>query len=332
MFPTWTTWRACSTSTTPTPTSRPRCQSRSRGPLPCRRPIWFFTDRYVVSTSDPLRDEVVKIVDHIIDAGPVSEQPAPSLTITPSHVSGPAHKVLGPFTVTTNHPPATVTATGGRMFSDAAGTVPIANGADGGVRHEDLGTLGRVPTIAVLEATSKATVPSGNVYLYDGYTGGVSDAQHLILAKEGHLQTTVTGAAEFLAPGSLVVKKTIAGPAAGSQARVVIDVDCDDGVTRPDFVIPAGAPAGTTSKTYEPIAVGTKCTVTETSNGSLVGTAVVVTGDGQQVTIPSGGSDTVDITNTYHHIGSLLVRKTIAGPGAGSKARSGSTRCATAPP
>ena len=56
-------------------------------------------------------------------------------------MSGPAHKVLGPFTVTTNHPPATVTATGGNMFSDAAGTVPIAQDAIGAVRHGDLGAL-----------------------------------------------------------------------------------------------------------------------------------------------------------------------------------------------
>ncbi len=85
------------------------------------------------------------------------------------------------------------------------------------------------PTIAVLEATAEATVPSGNVYLYDG-NSGVSDAQHLILAKTGTLKTTVKAEAEFLPPGSLVVKKTITGPAAGSQAHVVIHVACDDGV------------------------------------------------------------------------------------------------------
>ena len=100
------------------------------------------------------------------------------------------------------------------------------------------------PAIVVLEATAEAVVPSGNVYLYDG-NSGVSDAQHLILAETGHLSTTVKAEAEFLPPGSLVVKKTITGPAAGSQAHVVIHVACDDGVARDDFVIPAGAPAGT---------------------------------------------------------------------------------------
>ena len=31
--------------------------------------IWFFTDRYVLNTSDPLRGTVVDIVDHIIKCG-----------------------------------------------------------------------------------------------------------------------------------------------------------------------------------------------------------------------------------------------------------------------
>ena len=66
-----------------------------------------------------------------------------------------------------------------------------------------------------------------------------------------------------------MVNKTITGPAAGSQGRVVIAVPCNDGVVRPAFVIPAGAPAGTTSRTYLNIPAGTMCTVNETSNGSV---------------------------------------------------------------
>ena len=62
------------------------------------------------------------------------------------------------------------------------------------------------------------------------------------------------------------------------------------------------------------------CTVTETSDGSTTATKVVVTGDGQQVTIPSGETKTVDVTNTYHFApGSLIVTKTIAGPAAGQQ-------------
>ena len=83
------------------------------------------------------------------------------------------------------------------------------------------------PSAVVLEATATATVPSGNVYLYDGNTGGVNDAQQLILAENATLRTTVQATAQFLPPGSLVVKKTIAGPAAGSQGQVVIHMVCD---------------------------------------------------------------------------------------------------------
>ena len=56
------------------------------------------------------------------------------------------------------------------------------------------------PSTVVLEATAEATVPTGNVYLYDGNTGGVTDAQHLILAKTATLKTTVQATAEFLPP------------------------------------------------------------------------------------------------------------------------------------
>ena len=118
------------------------------------------------------------------------------------------------------------------MFSDAAGTVPIADGATVPVWAEDLDALHGGPSTAVLQATATATVPSGNVYLYDGNTHGYQDAQQLILAENATLTTTVQATAQFLPPGSLVVKKTIAGPAAGTQARVVIHVDCDDGVTQ----------------------------------------------------------------------------------------------------
>ena len=100
---------------------------------------------------------------------------------------------------------------------------------------------------------------------------------------------------------------------------MVIHVDCDDGVSRRPFVIRAHAPSGSRSRTYRNISVGTVCTVTEASNGSVVGTDVVVTGDGQQVKIDSGKTETVDITDTYSFVGSLLVRKTIAGPAAGQQ-------------
>ncbi len=296
--------------------------------------IWFFSDRYVLSSTSPLRSAVVGIVDHIKAEGPLVEPPPPSLTLDPPHLSGPAGSAVGAFALTTNNPvhsrrlrglraapDATLNATGGNMFSNAAGTVPIPNGATV-PSGERIWMRSTGPTIAELEATATAIVPTGSVYLYDG-NAGVNDAQKMILAATARLTTTVQATAEFIDPGSLVVTKTIAGPAAGSQGRVVIHVACDDGMGRPDLVIPAGTPAGSRSHTYDQIPAGTVCAVIETSNGSVTGTDVVVTGDGQEVTIPGGGRDHVDVTDTYHTVtipipipgsGSLLVTKTIAGP------------------
>ncbi|HEX5926424.1 MAG TPA: thioester domain-containing protein [Baekduia sp.] len=286
--------------------------------------IWFFTDRYVLSTSDPLHDTVVAIVNGILAAGPVVEPDPPSVSIDPTSRSGAG--VLGPFTVTTDRSSAAVSATGADMFANAAATDGIANGDDvpSGqniwLRSSSLGT-------AVLEASATATVPRGNVFLYDGNIRGVEDAQKLILAETGVLFTTVRATAEFRESGSLRVSKTIAGAAAGSQGPVVINVACDDAVDRPDFVIPAGA-TGEQTRTYEDIAAGTRCTVAETSNGHVVGVDVVVSGDEREVTIDAGRTEAVDVTNTYTFVenpvpspgtGALMVTKTLTGPQAGSQ-------------
>jgi hypothetical protein len=279
--------------------------------------IWFFNDRYALSTSNPLYETVRGIVEKIQREGPLLAPPAPSLAVTPRYRTGGAGSVLGPFTVTTDAANATVTATGGIMFSDPGGMNQIRNG-DTVPSGTKIWLSSTGPSFAVLQATSRATVPTGNVYLYDG-NSDASAAQKLILAHTATLSTIVSATAEFLAPGSLKVVKGIAGPAAGSQGPVVIHVACDDHVTRPDFVIPARTGAGTRALTYQGIPAGTTCTVTETANGSVVGIDVTVRGGGQQVTIPEAGSRIVRITDTYHFIGSLLVRKTIAGPGAGQQ-------------
>ena len=158
--------------------------------------IWFFSDRFVVSTSDDVHAATVAIVNHVIAQGPLLEPPPPSLTITPSHAGGSAQGVLGPFTVSSGTGQATVAATGANMFSDAAGTVSIPDGATvpSGQQVWLRSTAG--PSSAVLEATATATVPTGNVYLYDK-TGKVNGAQRLILAMTATLTTTVQASAEF---------------------------------------------------------------------------------------------------------------------------------------
>lgn len=299
-------------------TDKPTGLSDNQKAAAVQAAIWFFSDRYVVSTSDSVHGAVVAIVDDVKARGPLVQPPPPTLTLTPANRNGP-RSVLGPFTVTTDAPPAIVHVAGGEMFSNRAGTMPIADQApvDSGqqIWLRSSGTTAK----AVLQATSTATVPSGNVYLYDG-NAGVSDAQRLILAQKATLKTTVFATAEFLPFGSLIVKKRVTGPAAGSQGQVEIRVACDDDVTRPPFIINAGAPARTRLRIYRHIEAGTKCTVTETSNGSVTSTDVVVIGDGQVATIPSGRSVTVTITDVYRFVpGSLIVRKTIAGPASGQQ-------------
>ncbi len=158
--------------------------------------IWFFSDRYVVSTSDQVYAATVAIVNQVIAQGPLAEPAPPNLTITPSHASGSPGGVLGPFTVSSGAGQAVVAVTGANMFSDAAGTVPISDGATvpSGQQVWLRSTAG--PGSAVLEATAPATVPSGNVYLYDKKSK-VNEAQSLILAATATLTTTVQASAEF---------------------------------------------------------------------------------------------------------------------------------------
>ena len=248
--------------------------------------IWFFSDRYVLNTSDPLHDVVSGIAAAVIAKGPASPPEPPSVNITPDTLSGTG-SILGPFTVTATGPAtaAGVTALGADMFRDAEATDPIPAGTTvpSGTQIW-LKQTGQ--NVAVLQATAKATVPQNNVYLYDG-TNGVPDAQRLILAQDATLTTTVNAKALFTQTGSLIVQKTITGPAAGRQGAVTINVRCGGVLVGDPFDIPAGS-TGTTSKEYDNIPVGTSCTVTEIHDGQTSTVTVQVDGSGQPVTVVAG--------------------------------------------
>jgi len=276
--------------------------------------IWYFSDRYVLNIADGLHNTVAAMANAVIAAGPLDNPPPPSVTITPSTQSGPAGSAVGPFTVAATAPIA-VTAIGANMFADAAATQPVADGqtvASG----TSLWLQSTGPPKAVLAATAQATVPSGNVYLYDG-NSGVNSAQKLILANNASLKTTVRATAVFQPPGSLVVTKTITGPAAAQHGPILIVVTCNGTVVPPPLVIPAGAP-GPVSQTYSPIAAGSVCTVLETQDGHTPDVTARLTGSGTVVTIPPGGTATADLTDTYD-VGSLVVNKTITGAAAGQQ-------------
>ncbi len=119
------------------------------------------------------------------------------------------------------------------------------------------------------------------------------------------------------APGSLLVTKTVAGPSAGHQGPVTIHVACDGIALSPDFVVAAGTPAGSVSRSFDGIPAGSACTVTETADGATATIAATVSGNDQNVTVPAGKVVPVNVVDVYTRSpGSLKVTKTIAGPAA----------------
>jgi hypothetical protein len=280
--------------------------------------IWFFSDRYVLSTSDPLHDVVAAIVANIIKLGPVPAPLAPSLTITPTIASGAdTNAIVGPFTVTSLPASATVTvyATGATMYSNAAATTPIAPNATV-PSGTQIWLRSSGTTSAVLQATALSTVPKDNVWLYDQ---GVDDAQKLILAEDTTLTTTASAEAEFMPVGSLVVTKAIEGPAVRHQGQVTIHTVCGGVPLSPDLVVASGTPAGTFSRTYTGIAPGTRCTVTETVLGNTNAVYVIPIGPIEQVVeiLPGVTVPAYFVDQYFFAPGSLIVSKSIQGGAAG---------------
>nr|WP_273544486.1 DUF5979 domain-containing protein [Arthrobacter jiangjiafuii] len=280
--------------------------------------IWYFTDGYLVNTSETvIRDAVEAIVADAQANGPLVEPPPPSITVTPPVAAGPAGGVAGPFTVMAEGA-AEVTVsvpTGYTMFADAAGTVPITNGSPVPTGTQIwVGSPPGSTVPGVLSARATVPVQTGNVYVYDGGNPGMENAQPLILAASTVLEATAEATAEFFVPGDLVVNKTFAGGAVGSQGATTLVVDCG----------PAGAfvieiPAGTAtqfSQTVTDLPVGTVCSVTEEGTGSTA--EVTVTPVLPAPVTITEGENVLEVRNTVEfNPGSLLVTKTISGSGAG---------------
>jgi hypothetical protein len=118
-------------------------------------------------------------------------------------------------------------------------------------------------------------------------------------------------------PGTLVVAKRISGAGAGQQGQIELLVDCGQPLNQYAFTIPAGAPAGTVTRSFPNLPAGLICTVTETANGSTDSAPVIVTGSGQKVSIPAAGTVTVPLDD--HVISSIPVPPgNITGGGSGT--------------
>ena len=127
--------------------------------------------------------------------------------------------------------------------------------------------------------------------------GSTSTVTTTVLGGDSQTLTVATGAvvpavfADIFTdpPGTLTVTKNIAGAGAGMQGPIAILVDCGQPIDQFAFLIPAGTPAGSVSRSFDEIPAGSTCTTTETSNGATTAVAVAVTGSGQQVAVGEPG-------------------------------------------
>lgn len=277
--------------------------------------IWFFSDGYVLEDGDPIRPYTAAIVADVLAAGPLTEPPAPNVSIDPPTAAGPTDGVTGPFTITSDAATVTVEVPAGyTLYTDPAGTVPlvgttVTSGTQLWVRNDNQTT-----DPVVLTATAVVPVETGNVYLYAGNNPSVTEAQKLILAADAQIESNAQATAEFFIAGDLTVSKAFAGDGVGLQGAISLVVDCGaSGVFT--FDIPEGTDT-TVTETVTGLPVGTVCSVTEPVTGST--TAVTVTPVLPEPVTITDGENVLAVSNTVDlNPGSLQVTKTITGTGAG---------------
>lgn len=277
--------------------------------------VWFFSDGYVLEDTDAVRPYTEAIVAAVLAAGPLTEPPAPNVSIDPPSASGPTDGVTGPFTINSDAGTITVAVPDGyTLYTDPAGTVPLVGttvtpGTQLWVRNDNQTT-----DPVVLTATAVVPVQTGNVYLYAGNNPSVTTAQKLILAADAQIESNAQATAEFFEAGDLTVSKSFAGEGAGLQGDISLIVDCGASGAF-TFDIPAGT-AETVTETVTGLPVGTVCSVTEPVTGST--TAVTVTPVLPEPVTIADGENVLAVTNTVDlNPGSLLVTKAITGTGAG---------------
>ncbi|TFV83674.1 LPXTG cell wall anchor domain-containing protein [Microbacterium sp. dk485] len=258
--------------------------------------IWYFTDGFVLNADSPVRAATAEVIAATQAAGPLDEPQPPAVSITPSSDVAGAGTLAGPFTVITDAASVTLSVPDGyTMYSDAAGSAVLPNPytTTSGTQVW-VGSDTQAVDETVLSARAVVTVQSGQVYLYDGLSPGITEAQSVILADTAELDATAQATAQFVPAASLTVDKTFAGDGAGEQSAVQLVIDCGDGESRVAD-IPAGV-STTQTFTFEGIPVGATCVVTEPTTGENPA-AAVTTDAPQSVAIPEAGA-TATVTNT----------------------------------
>lgn len=287
--------------------------------------IWYFSDSYVLATTDPVRPFVEAIVADAIANGPQAEPTPPQLQVTPSTLPAPATgEIVGPFTVTADGP-STIRSVGIEVFADEQGTIPLPDGSvvQPGATLWARSVSSTTPQGFVLDRVTN--VLQSTVYLYDGSNAGRTAAQKLILAQPTELARRAGALLTPFAAGALQVDKVITGAGAGLQSDVVLDITCTPPGEGDPFertlTVPAGATAGSHPQVISGIPAEMTCVVTEPQNGDNGNVVVTDTSIAPaSVLISNGDTANVTVTNTYDlAVGSLQVTKAVAGPAAGSQ-------------
>lgn len=292
--------------------------------------IWYFTDQFVVSTFYPQqRSAVAAIVaaaQAAVDGTTPTPPPLPTLTIDPASLSGVVDgDLVGPYDIGGDVDSSTIRITGTEVFRDAAGTVPVIDG-DIVVPGEQLWARYDAQTVGQgFELTAVATVPAGNVYLYNGNNPPRRTAQKLVLAAS--TQVPIRAAATIVHPevASLQVDVEVGGAAAGQQGQIVVVATCVTALVPTPIVATRTVPAGATAGIYTFLLSNipdddTTCEVEQISDGSSSTVLVDATIEPASVVLSSAATQLITVTDLYSVVTSgFAVDVTIAGAAAGSQ-------------
>jgi Domain of unknown function (DUF5979) len=163
-------------------------------------------------------------------------------------------------------------------------------------------------TAAGLQTEAFNDVPPGSTCtVTETADGATSTATVTTLPTNTQTVTVAAGAVVVVpftniyadSPATLTVTKNITGSAAGREGAIAMLVDCGEPVDQFAFLIPAGTPAGSLSRSFDNIPAGATCTVTETSTGASSAVSVAVTSTGNPAKVSPDQNQLVVFTDDY---------------------------------
>lgn len=176
--------------------------------------IWHFSDGFnlgdykggnpAVKATYPA---VQGVYDYLLKNAVDTNEPAPTLSITPPDATGELGSKVGPYTVNTSSK-ATLTANGGKIV-DADGN-EVSSLTNGGKFWLTSDTAGKV----TVDAKAVGTVPTGRVFTY---TKAPKEAQKIILAGKVTTNLTAHASGTFI-PKAAPAPATPSLPVTGASA------------------------------------------------------------------------------------------------------------------